>query len=730
MLQKRLAVGGMAELFLAKDGTTGGEVVIKRILPYLSHEPEFVQMFLDEARIAAQLHHPNIIQVHELGKLQDSMFIAMEFVDGIDLRKLFQEESKLGFTIPYGVAALVTARVCQGLYYAHNATGVDGRKLGVIHRDVSPQNVMVGFDGRVKLVDFGISKATAVMERSKPGVIKGKFLYLSPEQLSQERIDHRADLFAMGSMLYELTTGKSPFYKPSTEAVIYAVRAEEPQSPTALKSDYPPELARIVMKCLVKDRNRRYQQADEIAHDLEVFLATTLPTGEDELREYIDRLFGTDEDATRMAVEGQKPAPLKPISKPPSGASPSASPSEEPVRASPGLIRKPTITGGRQMADPGSGIATKMASPGEVARAMVTTPAPPQRKASGARYQSAGMGAPEPSVTHETLPDRFRPALPPVEDDDPELTLPPNLAQQAELPRYAPVDDGDEDESTLPLQAAARAPRQGSLPPPPMNRLGVDPAEFGALDPLGDNLASPPVPSEPSLTPMTDGPFRDEDGGELATLFDKPRSAPSRLKSAPSRVSAPGKAAPRTTDPANPGRLLVVAMGGLLVVAVGIILWLVLAQAPAMATPDPPAGEDGVETVQLDDRRKEAAAESAAEEETKPARPEPEAPEPAPAEAVSPVAEKAEAPTEVPLQRIRKPLSTRKLTLVFDGPRGATVLRNGDAIPLGVAVEADPGLIEYEYRCPGKRATLKGAIEMDASAVGTPVHIPLSNCRL
>ncbi len=687
MLLKRLAVGGMAELFLARDETTGAQVVIKRILPYLSHEPEFVQMFLDEARIAAQLHHQNIIQVHELGKLQDSMFIAMEFVDGIDLRKIFQEEAKLGFTVPYGVAALVTARVCGGLYYAHNATGVDGRKLGVIHRDISPQNVMVGFDGRVKLVDFGISKATAVMERSKPGVIKGKFLYLSPEQLTQERIDHRADLFALGSMLYELTCGKSPFYKPSTEAVIYAIRSEDPQPPAVLRSDYPPELSRIVMKCLAKDRTRRYQQADEIAHDLEVFLATTLPTGEEELREYVERLFGSEEDATRMAVETHKPptpparkSSLAAISKPPSG--PKSSPGD-PVRPAPALSRKPTITGGKQMVDPGTGAATKLASPGEVGRAMAPA-APPMRKPSGARYQSAGSSGPEPSVTHETRPGSLHPSPPPMEDDDPELTLPPNLRQIAELPRYAPVEDGDEDESTVPLQAAASRPRQGSLPPPPARRLGIDPPLFDLAGPVQE-LAGPPVPSEPSLTPMTNAPHFEEDEPEHATLFDAPRSGPRRLGSGPPPAAVRDGAV-------GPGRLVVAAVLGLLLVAAGAVAWLAWAGPPASPPPaqaqtggEPP---ESMETVLLD----------------------------AP-------------PETAPPARPRRVLSTQRLTLVFDGPRGATVSRNGESVELGVAVEAEPGLVEYEYRCPGTQATRQGAIQLDASAIGTPVHIPLTHCR-
>ena len=173
LLLKRLAVGGMAELYLAKDPSNDSLVVIKRILPYLAQETEFVRMFLDEARIAAQMHHPHIIQMHELGHLEGTIFIAMEFVEGVDLRKILQQEQKRMSVVPPDIAAFLTARLCEGLHYAHNKAGSDGRPMGFIHRDVSPQNLMVGYRGEVKLVDFGISKATSFMERSKPGVIKG-----------------------------------------------------------------------------------------------------------------------------------------------------------------------------------------------------------------------------------------------------------------------------------------------------------------------------------------------------------------------------------------------------------------------------------------------------------------------------------------------------------------------------------------------------------------------------
>lgn len=297
----------MAELYLAKDPEAHRLVVIKRILPYLAQQTEFVQMFLDEARIAAQLHHPNIIQVHELGALQGSIFLAMEFVEGVDLRKILQAELAKRQLVPAKVAASLTAALCSGLDYAHKRKGSDGRPLGIIHRDISPQNLMVGFKGEVKLVDFGIAKATAFMERSQPGIIKGKFLYLSPEQLAQERVDHRADIFAVGTMLYEVTTGRSPFFKPTTEGVIYAIRAEDPPAPHLVSREVPVEISRVVMRCLMKDRAKRYQHAGEIQADLEEYLQE-VKFGADEVRNYVSKLFGAEEERTQLFTGSEGPA--------------------------------------------------------------------------------------------------------------------------------------------------------------------------------------------------------------------------------------------------------------------------------------------------------------------------------------------------------------------------------------------------------------------------------------
>ncbi len=299
----------MAELYLAKDTKKDRLVVIKRILPYLAQEREFVQMFLDEARIASQLHHPNIITVYELGHLEGSIFIAMEYVEGVDLRKIFNEEQKRQGTVPPNITAWLTSKLCDGLHYAHNRTGADGKPLQIIHRDVSPQNLMIGYQGQVKLVDFGIAKAGAIMERSKPGVIKGKFLYLSPEQLSQERIDHRADIFALGTMMYELTVGKSPFYKATTEAVIYAIRAEEPPPPHLTRRDFPMGLSRIIMRCLQKDRSKRYQQAGEVHADLEAWMRTEARTTVEDVKHYVARLFGSDEERTSLFIPANARGP-------------------------------------------------------------------------------------------------------------------------------------------------------------------------------------------------------------------------------------------------------------------------------------------------------------------------------------------------------------------------------------------------------------------------------------
>jgi serine/threonine protein kinase len=482
----------MAELFLARDTQLDQLVVIKRILPYLSQEAEFVHMFLDEARIASQLHHPNIIEVFELGQLEESIFIAMEYVDGVDLRNILGEEMKLAGpaqvgTVPYGVAAWVTARICDGLHYAHNRAGMDGRPLEIIHRDISPQNVMVGYDGRVKLVDFGIARANAIMERSKPGVIKGKFLYLAPEQLTRDRLDHRADLFALGTMLYETTTGKSPFYKNSSEAVILAIRSEDPPPPHLVRRDYPVELSRIVMKCLTRDRTRRYQQANEISRDLTAFMQRGAPTDQAAVIAYVAALFGAEEERTLLHIPGRQTPDVPPAraSRPhPVLASlPFSDEPEErtrPLEAPP--PRRPTAE--QNAAAFGQDVEeeeqrTQMARPADLEKALRASTdgalaQVPARRPTGQGYPAAGApSAGEPTHTL-TTGDFARPEVAPaVPSSEPPTTpgagRPPS--RTSAFVQDGPVFDG----GALPEEPRTRLERRGAAAPWP-EPGDVDPA--------------------------------------------------------------------------------------------------------------------------------------------------------------------------------------------------------------------------------------------------------------
>jgi len=274
LLFNRLNVGGMAEVFLAKAFATQGLeriVAIKRILPHTADDPEFIRMFIDEAKLSVLLNHPNIAQTLELGRIGSTFFISMEYVSGIDLRYVW-EFCRDKNELPLESLIYIMLNICHGLDYAHRKKDANQRPLGIVHRDISPQNIMIGFDGHVKIIDFGIAKAQVRASNTKNGILKGKFAYMSPEQVAGLEIDSRSDIFSLGTLFYELITHTRLFKAESDYATLERVRHAELFPPRLVCPHIPLGIERIVLKALQKNRDKRYQSAAEMADDLTQYL--------------------------------------------------------------------------------------------------------------------------------------------------------------------------------------------------------------------------------------------------------------------------------------------------------------------------------------------------------------------------------------------------------------------------------------------------------------------------
>jgi serine/threonine protein kinase len=271
-VSRRIAIGGMAEVFLAIQVGPSGfrrQVVLKRIHPHLADEPQFLSMFLNEARIAADLSHPNIVHIYDL--FQDgptSYVIAMEYVHGDTVFGLFRETRQKNVRISYGHIVRMIISVCEALHYAWEEPSPEGRARRIIHRDVSPSNILVGVDGQVKLADFGIAKALQSEGLTKVATLKGKYGYMSPEQVRCEPLDNRSDIFSLGAMLYEMTVGRRLFRRESDLKTLQAILVDTIPRPSTVALDYPPELEPIVMRALARNRDDRYPTARAMAEDL------------------------------------------------------------------------------------------------------------------------------------------------------------------------------------------------------------------------------------------------------------------------------------------------------------------------------------------------------------------------------------------------------------------------------------------------------------------------------
>ncbi|MCB9641640.1 MAG: serine/threonine protein kinase [Myxococcales bacterium] len=304
----KLATGGMAELFLAKQRGLAGiskTVVIKCVLPHLASSDDFVQMFLDEARVATHLQHPNIVQIFEVGQVRNVYYIAMEYIRGLDLKRIrkqvyglkeFQEAP------PFNLFAGIISQAAAGLHYAHCATDEMGNPLGIIHRDVSPNNLLISFNGVVKIVDFGVAKAATQEHRTRAGMLKGRLSYMSPEQISGQPVKPSSDVFSLGIVLYELCTNRRLFKRANEAETVQAVLKHPITPPEKIFPSIHPELSRIIMKCMEREENKRYNNAEELRVDLENYMHSTEHYSPHKISEFLEKHFSEDKKQSSTGV--------------------------------------------------------------------------------------------------------------------------------------------------------------------------------------------------------------------------------------------------------------------------------------------------------------------------------------------------------------------------------------------------------------------------------------------
>ncbi len=307
---ERIDAGGMAEVFRGRALSLDGierPVAIKRILPSLSQNKKFLKMFIDEARLSMRLSHANIVQVFDVGRADDTYFLVMEFVDGSNVRRIMQKAAEIGYQLPTAVAVNVAIEICRGLAAAHQAVDATGTPLGIVHRDVSPPNILISWSGEVKITDFGLAKAVSQLERTEPGVVKGKFSYLSPEAAEARTVDARSDIFSTGIILHELLTNRRLFMGKTDLDTVELVKKCQIQPPSSINDSVRTELDAVVLRALAKDRRRRYQSAREFGDDLAEFLFSNgmKVTGFDVART-VRELFGRKDSLDGYEVRVQE----------------------------------------------------------------------------------------------------------------------------------------------------------------------------------------------------------------------------------------------------------------------------------------------------------------------------------------------------------------------------------------------------------------------------------------
>jgi len=453
-----VARGGMASVWVARlKGTRGFQkiVAIKTMLPGLVDDPSFERMFLDEAKLASQVRHPHVIEILDLGEQDRILYLVMEWVSGEALSIVMKYAATRG-GIPLPIAVHIATQACRGLHAAHELREENGVLVGLVHRDVSPQNVLVTYDGMVKVVDFGVAKATARLDtQTEAGQLKGKIAYMSPEQLRGEKIDRRTDVFAMGILLYMMTTGKHPFRGDDQAQTIARISSDEPAMlPSALVPSYPLGLEAVVMQSLAKDSAKRYPSANDMLIGLTRALPSAMrESSDEEVAEFIRLLLGDRLQRQKQAIKAAlEAADRRDVSRSASALSVSE-PSDEAA----------TVLEGREMTPSTDGRSLPGASSSEPPPASV----PPQQRsrrnlmlaASGGAVLLVGAGlglafgrsqVEGRAAASPTPPAVVPPAAAPQALGAPSASVAPSAASPEMLPAEGPASSGS---------AAAQSPR-------------------------------------------------------------------------------------------------------------------------------------------------------------------------------------------------------------------------------------------------------------------------------
>ncbi len=539
-LVRKVATGGMAEIWLARQIGPAGfarQLVLKSILPELAIDPEFVTMFLDEARLAANLVHPNIAQVYDFGEVDGTYFIAMELVRGPNLKRLGWYAEKKKTPIPFEIAAKLIASAAEGLDHAHRLLGADGEPLSIVHRDVTPGNLVAAYEGECKVLDFGIAKAQQRATHTMAGVVKGKYAYMAPEQIDGKAVDARADVWGLGATLYELVTGQRAFPADGELELVQQICDADVRRPTEVRSDVPPLLEEIICNALARDKEHRYRTARAFGEALERFAMRHVgePITKGRVADWLEKLKaatgdGLDPFGMGTGTQARTPGPAFAVQV-------SASVLRTPPRSTP--------------------------APMDASRA--STDPSLELRAQSSAGTLLGMSASTERVEGFQLPP---------DDADPTDDAP---QRKAEAPRTATMGAGLNRELVAEPPPRAKAPtvlselpgppRAPGDPTPPARRLPSDNAERPAVRPLG-----PPPEEKTVLKPSLVLLVPEQPPGDDKTMLKPqtraavPQAAPAAVADASAEVTIAGP----PTRSRGPMILIAMVVGVLLAVALGV----------------------------------------------------------------------------------------------------------------------------------------------------------------